>query len=104
MTIFIKSADYSGSERRKNTMASSIRNAYQVFDFQAAQAGANGGLRQVADRLNRAATALVATAYLWSERAAQRRRLAALDDRLLKDIGVNRETAAQEYGKPFWRP
>jgi len=85
-------------------MTSAIRNAYQAFTFEAAPAGGNGGLRQLVARLNRAAIGFVSTAYLWSERAAQRRRLATLDDRLLKDIGVNRDTAAQEYDKPFWRP
>jgi len=85
-------------------MATTISNAYHVFATQAAPAGPAGSLHRVAEQLNRAATTLVATYFEWSERAAQRRHLAALDDRLLKDIGVNRETAAQEYAKPFWRP
>ncbi|MBI3994271.1 MAG: DUF1127 domain-containing protein [Candidatus Lambdaproteobacteria bacterium] len=37
------------------------------------------------------------------ERARQRRRLMALDDRMLKDVGLSRSDAAAEYGKPFWR-
>lgn len=37
------------------------------------------------------------------ERAAQRRELAALDDRLLRDIGVTRAQARAEASKPFWR-
>ena len=40
----------------------------------------------------------------WSARAHQRRRLAALDDRLLKDIELNRTDAMAECSKPFWRP
>lgn len=40
----------------------------------------------------------------WLERAAQRRRLLALDERALKDIGVSRAEALTEGGKPFWRP
>jgi uncharacterized protein YjiS (DUF1127 family) len=39
----------------------------------------------------------------WMERNHQRRDLAALDDRLLEDIGVTRSAAASEIAKPFWR-
>jgi uncharacterized protein YjiS (DUF1127 family) len=38
------------------------------------------------------------------ERARQRQALMALDDRLLKDIGVSRADAEREANKPFWRP
>jgi uncharacterized protein YjiS (DUF1127 family) len=41
--------------------------------------------------------------FLWQERAESRRRLLALDDRMLRDIGVNQATAAHEGEKPFWR-
>lgn len=40
----------------------------------------------------------------WHDRRAQRRCLAKLDDRLLKDIGLNRCDAEAERRKPFWRP
>ncbi len=40
----------------------------------------------------------------WQERAQMRRGLAAMDDRLLRDIGLTRCQAARECGKPFWRP
>ncbi|MDG4553204.1 MAG: DUF1127 domain-containing protein [Candidatus Competibacter sp.] len=33
----------------------------------------------------------------------QRRELLALDDRMLKDIGLSRVDALRESGKPFWR-
>lgn len=39
----------------------------------------------------------------WQERARQRRALLALDDRLLKDIGVSRADALHEGRKPFWK-
>jgi uncharacterized protein YjiS (DUF1127 family) len=39
----------------------------------------------------------------WMERNHQRRDLAALDDRLLEDIGITRSAAASEIAKPFWR-
>jgi len=44
------------------------------------------------------------TAYrLCSERYRQRRQLLEMDDRQLKDIGITRELAEQEAGKPLWR-
>ncbi|WP_425450320.1 DUF1127 domain-containing protein [Virgifigura deserti] len=39
----------------------------------------------------------------WIGRRAQRRALAALDDRLLRDIGKTRAEAMAEARKPFWR-
>ncbi len=39
----------------------------------------------------------------WQDRAAARRALARLDDRMLSDIGVDRATADAEVDKPFWR-
>ncbi len=47
---------------------------------------------------------LIAKLVLWHQRWRQRRRLAELDDHLLKDIGKTRKEAADEAGKPFWRP
>ena len=41
--------------------------------------------------------------WLWNERAIQRRHLSALTQRELEDIGISREAADQEAGKPFWR-
>jgi uncharacterized protein YjiS (DUF1127 family) len=40
----------------------------------------------------------------WRKRAASRRELANLDDRLLHDIGLTRTDAERELMKPFWRP
>jgi uncharacterized protein YjiS (DUF1127 family) len=39
----------------------------------------------------------------WVARVRQRRALAALDDQMLRDIGIARYDAARECGKPFWR-
>ena len=39
----------------------------------------------------------------WHERAHQRRQLLDLDDRLLKDIGINRDQALASAARPFWR-
>lgn len=40
----------------------------------------------------------------WHEIRRQRRALLALDDAMLKDIGISRADALQEGEKPFWRP
>jgi uncharacterized protein YjiS (DUF1127 family) len=40
----------------------------------------------------------------WTDRARQRRRLRALDDRMLRDIGVGRAAAWAEAKKWFWQP
>jgi uncharacterized protein YjiS (DUF1127 family) len=42
----------------------------------------------------------------WIERSRQRRALRDIAevDYLLEDIGVSREEAFHEAGKPFWRP
>ncbi len=36
-------------------------------------------------------------------RAAQRRHLAELDERMLKDVGLTPAEAAREFAKPWWR-
>jgi uncharacterized protein YjiS (DUF1127 family) len=41
---------------------------------------------------------------LWLDRARERRRLAQLTDRELRDIGLNRYEARHESRKPFWSP
>jgi uncharacterized protein YjiS (DUF1127 family) len=56
-------------------------------------------------RLALKALAATALARLWRrhELARQRRALLALDDRMLKDIGVSRAEAEGEACRPFWR-
>ena len=44
-----------------------------------------------------------ATLQLWYERSRQRSHLARLDERLLRDIGIDRGSALQEVTKPFWQ-
>lgn len=71
--------------------------------------GWDGGRRAVGPgrRLGIAAAVarrIVATLRVWAERAHQRRQLSALDDRLLRDIGLNRWDVDREIRKPFWRP
>ncbi len=59
----------------------------------------------VADRTANRQSLPVRSWYLierWMEVARQRQRLAALDDRTLKDIGISRATAQSEARRPFW--
>ncbi|MGH6919266.1 MAG: DUF1127 domain-containing protein [Geminicoccaceae bacterium] len=39
----------------------------------------------------------------WRERAHQRRHLRALNDHMLRDIGLTRADVMAESSKPFWR-
>lgn len=39
----------------------------------------------------------------WQERRAARHTLMALDERMLKDMGLSRCDAEEEGRKPFWR-
>jgi uncharacterized protein YjiS (DUF1127 family) len=39
----------------------------------------------------------------WHERTRQRRRLYALSDQMLHDVGLSRADVEGEAGKPFWR-
>lgn len=47
---------------------------------------------------------LALTVALWRERTAQRRSLAQMDTRSLRDAGVSPAAAAYESGKSFWQP
>ena len=40
---------------------------------------------------------------IWLNRRQGRQDLSELDDRLLADVGISREDALWEAGKPFWR-
>jgi uncharacterized protein YjiS (DUF1127 family) len=40
----------------------------------------------------------------WYDRVRQRRHLQALDEHMLKDIGLTRADAEMEANKPFWVP
>jgi uncharacterized protein YjiS (DUF1127 family) len=46
--------------------------------------------------------AMLVNATDWRERARQRAVLSTLDDRMLRDIGIDSASAAREAGKPFW--
>jgi uncharacterized protein YjiS (DUF1127 family) len=47
---------------------------------------------------------VLAAIVAWHGRWQQRRRLARLDARMLRDIGLTRDEARREIRKPFWQP
>lgn len=53
--------------------------------------------------LVRAVSGIFDRLYTWQSRAQQRAHLAALDTRLLKDMGISQAAAGAEAAKPFWR-
>ena len=53
--------------------------------------------------LGRLFTSLANRLAEWQERAEQRKHLAGMDERMLKDIGVNSVDAVRESSKPFWK-
>ena len=48
------------------------------------------------------ATSILGMAKCFYQRAVQRRRLAAMEDRMLRDIGISRAEAWDEGRKRFW--
>jgi uncharacterized protein YjiS (DUF1127 family) len=48
-------------------------------------------------------TQVLAQLRQWRRRARERGELAALDDRMLADIGISRADAEFLANKPFWR-
>jgi uncharacterized protein YjiS (DUF1127 family) len=64
---------------------------------------AAGGRRRGRVAWSAAIVSLVDQVMLWQERARSRRCLAALDDRMLRDIGIDRATAEREASQSFWR-
>jgi uncharacterized protein YjiS (DUF1127 family) len=57
---------------------------------------ARGAVRGAAGRL-------LEKLRLWRQRAQDRAALAALDDRMLADLGISRAEAEFLSNKPFWR-
>ncbi len=53
--------------------------------------------------LSRLPLTLVGTLLMWQRRMDERQRLASLDTRLLRDMGISEAAAAREAALPFWR-
>jgi uncharacterized protein YjiS (DUF1127 family) len=62
-----------------------------------------GHRRRTRSSLKRLATRLFDRLQAWQEHAHSRRVLASLDERMLRDIGIDRATAVKESTTPFWR-
>ena len=75
----------------------------QCSTLQSPAVGASRSALDVIGRLARLPLAIMETLLVWQERGQQRRHLAALDDRLLSDMGISRADAAREAALPFWR-
>jgi Uncharacterized conserved small protein len=71
------------------------KRALAVGPVRGTHAALRGAARMVVWLLE-AATVLI-------ERHRQRHSLAALDDRLLRDVGLSRVDVSRECEKPFWR-
>ena len=67
-------------------------------------AGPPIGRRSANPWLHRLARRVLAALERAHRRARLRRELEQLDDRLLRDIDVRRETLEAEANRPFWRP
>jgi uncharacterized protein YjiS (DUF1127 family) len=67
--------------------------------------GSSGAARQRAarHRFGDVAGRLRGTLREWRRRSRERGQLAALDDRMLQDIGISRAEARFLARKPFWR-
>lgn len=61
------------------------------------------GRRAALDALGEAVDWLFASFGEWRRRSRERAQLAALDDRMLKDIGLTRADRAFLANKPFWK-
>jgi len=57
----------------------------------------------VANRLADVAGRVVELLATWHQRAADRQHLLALDEGMLRDIGLSRADVEFESSKPFWR-
>jgi len=66
--------------------------------------GTASGVVEIGEGLRGLLLSASTTLQVWYERNRQRRHLARLDDRLLRDIGLDRATVELEVIKPFWRP
>ena len=76
---------------------SQIQNLESEIEFShAATRQGDGSILALASRI-------LDSIYLWQTRINERREMASLDERMLRDAGTRREEVLRESGKPFWR-
>lgn len=63
----------------------------------------SSALYGIVQRIETAAVKVQKTFATWASRSDDRRQLAAMSDRMLLDIGLNRADVAAEVTKYFWQ-
>ena len=71
---------------------------------EAAALRASPGISRRTERRLGLAQRIVLLFRLWRRRAVERRELARLDARTLRDIGIARSQIEYDLNRPFWRP
>lgn len=61
------------------------------------------GVHGLLKALDNGLAAALDVSLAWHQRMADRHSLRAMDDRLLKDIGLSYADVEREAAKPFWR-
>jgi uncharacterized protein YjiS (DUF1127 family) len=79
------------------------RPIFDRFDRAMHQTGAPRWADRALSTLAHRPARLFALIAEWMRRSEDRRELAGLDDRALRDIAVTRVEAMREIEKPFWR-
>ena len=65
--------------------------------------GRSAGVRRPVHSVGNAVTRMFGALREWRRRSKDRAQLAALNDRMLTDIGISRAEAEFLANKPFWR-
>ena len=65
--------------------------------------GISEGVYSLVNRIEHAADSVAKTVNVWIARSRDRRQLAALNDRMLNDIGLSRIEVTVEINKFFWQ-
>lgn len=73
----------------------------ETADRRTRRSGPHSGVARV---VAQGGLAILSLLESWYERARQRHRLAMLDDRALRDLGLSRADVWNETRKPFWIP
>jgi len=74
-----------------------------ISGFGCLESAVASAVRQGLRSLDRVATAFLTALYESRRRQAERQLLAGLDDRMLKDLGLNRCDVELEIRKRFWQ-
>lgn len=70
--------------------------------LEAVTARISAGLIHVARLIDRGLLRAVDVVFEWRARAVERDVMRALDDRMLRDVGLSRADLERELSRPFW--